>query len=140
MFEKISLHLTIKTSAHDEKMILEATKKNQTNEAKKTKEDEEIFNHLIEQKNNDEKNKLNLKKKLKKQDDINNLIIPMYVPQNINIEEHYLNRIRNKKNKKCSKCGDLFEISSKNNNQNNINICENCLNKDIEIFLRENYL
>ncbi|MFN8575534.1 MAG: hypothetical protein U0354_01630 [Candidatus Sericytochromatia bacterium] len=140
MVEKISLHLTIKSFANDEKMILEATKKSSVSETKKTKEEEEVFNQLIEQRVNEEKNRANLKKKIKKQDDISNLFIPIYIQQTPNIQEDYLIKLKNSKRKKCSKCGELYEPNSRNNLKNDISVCESCLNKDIESFLRENYL
>lgn len=140
MVEKISLYLSIKSSANEEKIILESTKKNQNTKAQKTKEEEDAFNQLIEQRNNEEKNRINLKKKVRRQDDIQNLIVPLYVPQTPNIQEDYLVKLRDKKKKKCAKCGELYEVSSKQGEKSNINICQNCLNKDIESFLRENYL
>jgi hypothetical protein len=39
MVEKVTLYLTLKSSNNDEKMILESTKKNQTVEIKKSKEE-----------------------------------------------------------------------------------------------------
>lgn len=140
MIEKISFYLTMKSSANDEKIILESTKKSQNTQTKKAKEDEEVFNQLIEQRNNEERNRVNLKKKVRRQDDIQNLIVPLYIPQPPNIEEHYLLKLGNKKKKKCSKCGEIYESSYKKGEKNDINICQDCLNKNIESFLRENYL
>lgn len=142
MIERISVNLTIKSLAQDERAILEATKKNSSANDKKVKEDEEAFNQMIDQRVNEEKNRVNIKKKIKKQEDVQNLFVPMYAYQPPVVEDHYLIRLKNHKKKKCAKCGELFEseVSKDKCKASNINICENCLNKDIENFLRENYL
>ncbi len=141
MFEKISLNISIKSSNQDEKIILDSVVKNQANDKDKKVREQNAFNNLVNDKINEEKNRLNFKKKPKKIDDISGMFIPIYTYQTPIIQEHYLNRIRNSKKKKCSKCGELFEPeTSSKETKSKIYICQSCLNNDIESFLRENYL
>jgi len=143
MLEKISLSFSIKSSTQDEKIILNAVSKEQANSEKlKKAREEDTFNTLVEQRIAEEKNKANLKKKIKKPDDITGIFVPIYMYQPPVIEEHYLNRIRNNKKKRCSKCGDLFEPEShdKSAHSGKTYICKICMNKDIESFLTDNYL
>lgn len=144
MLEKISLTFSIKSSTQDEKIILNAVSKEQSNSEKlKKSREEDTFNSLVEQRIAEEKNKANLKKKVKKPDDMAGLYIPIYLYHPPVIEEQYLNRIRNSKKKRCSKCGDLFEPESNRDSSGQLSkkyICKSCMNKDIESFLTDNYL
>lgn len=145
MIEKISLNLSVKSSNQDERIIIEAVSKSQASSDKDKKfREEDAFNTLIEEKRTEEFSKVNLKKKVKRQEDSQGIFIPIFAYQTPIIEEHYLTRIKNSKKKRCSKCGDLFDPEIKDKEKSKVNnisyICQSCLNSDIESFLRENYL
>lgn len=136
---EIKITLTTKFGTTEEQ-IIEASKK--TKNKTEDKKQEEAFNLLMQEKITEEKTKQQLSKKKINHDDsapINLVLVNPYIKIQTNDN---LSEIRKKLNKKkCLKCGDIFEsddVKKYSNNSENY-ICNSCLNKEIALFINENY-
>lgn len=136
---EIKITLTTKFGTTEEQ-IIEASKK--TKSKTEDKKQEEAFKLLMQEKITEEKIKQQITKKKINHDDstpINLVLVNPYIKIQTNDN---LSEIRKKLNKKkCLKCGDMFEyddVKKYSNNSENY-ICNSCLNKEIALFINENY-